>query len=177
MPAGENEVGVTVLVLSASDSSTGPYVGQTGRLLADDKSGRPFKVEFRDGTTCWFKEGELQKVADKDTARAVNLAPQEAPHVGADPMQRALDRLRELKELADKQLQVGDRVRRGSDWRRGGQDGGPGNTGTVNQVDSDGWVAVKWDKGGGHRYCTATLCLWFVSAGLSRSQPFRGSTP
>jgi hypothetical protein len=56
------QVGATVLVLSASDSSTRPYVGQTGRLLEDDDSGRPFKVEFDDGNTWWFKDGELQKV-------------------------------------------------------------------------------------------------------------------
>ena len=59
---GRPQVGATVLVLSASDSSTRSYVGQTGRLLEDDKSGRPFKVEFDDGNTWWFKEGELQKV-------------------------------------------------------------------------------------------------------------------
>jgi len=59
---GRPQVGATVLVLSASDSSTRSYVGQTGRLLEDDKSGRPFKVEFDDGNKWWFKEGELQKV-------------------------------------------------------------------------------------------------------------------
>ncbi|KOO26944.1 gtp-binding protein [Chrysochromulina tobinii] len=59
---GRPQVGATVLVLSASDSSTRSYVGQTGRLLEDDKSGRPFKVEFGDGNKWWFKEGELQKV-------------------------------------------------------------------------------------------------------------------
>jgi len=59
---GRPQVGATVLVLSASDSSTRSYVGQTGRLLEDDKTGRPFKVEFGDGNKWWFKEGELQKV-------------------------------------------------------------------------------------------------------------------
>ena len=56
------QLSATVLVLSASDSSTRPYVGQTGRLLEDDKSGRPFKVEFGDGQKWWFKEGEIQNV-------------------------------------------------------------------------------------------------------------------
>ncbi len=68
--------GVTVLVLSASDLSAGPYVGQKGRLVEDDKSVRPFKVEFHDGTVCWFNEGELQKVADEETARAVDVMQQ-----------------------------------------------------------------------------------------------------
>jgi hypothetical protein len=63
-----------VLVLSASDSSTRSYVGQTGRLLEDDKTGRPFKVEFGDGNEWWFKEGELQKVGSKSVPQPSTVA-------------------------------------------------------------------------------------------------------
>ena len=64
------QVGDTVMVLSASDSATKPTVGKTGRLLEDDNSGRPFKVEFSDGEKWWFKEGELQKQKDRKSNAA-----------------------------------------------------------------------------------------------------------
>lgn len=40
---------------------------------------------------------------------------------------------------------VGERVRRGPDWKWGDQDGHAGNTGTVIRIDPDRWVEVRWD--------------------------------
>jgi hypothetical protein len=37
-------------------------VGATGRLVEDDQSRRPFKVEFDDGQELWFRESELERV-------------------------------------------------------------------------------------------------------------------
>ena len=59
---GRLHVSDTVLVLSASDRETRPYVGATGRLVEDDQSRRPFKVEFDDGQELWFRESELERV-------------------------------------------------------------------------------------------------------------------
>ncbi len=43
-------------------------------------------------------------------------------------------------------LSVGDRVRRGKDWKWGTQDEKGAGT-VVEALDSDGWLAVKWDHG------------------------------
>ena len=55
-------VGAVVRVLSASDQETSPYVGETGRLVEDDQSDRPFKVKFDGGQELWFMESELERV-------------------------------------------------------------------------------------------------------------------
>jgi len=50
-------------------------------------------------------------------------------------------------------LQVGDRVRRGPDWRWRNQDGGPGSEGTVVSAGViDGWARVVWDVGAANNY-------------------------
>jgi hypothetical protein len=56
-------VGAVVRVLSASDQETSPYVGETGRLVEDDQSDRPFKVKFDGGQELWFMESELERVS------------------------------------------------------------------------------------------------------------------
>jgi hypothetical protein len=48
---------------------------------------------------------------------------------------------------------VGHRVRRGPDWKWDNQDSnGPGTV--VDDLDSDGWIAVKWDNGSRNKYRT-----------------------
>lgn len=50
-------------------------------------------------------------------------------------------------------LRVGDRVRRGPDWRWRNQDGGPDGEGTVVVAGViDGWARVAWDAGGANNY-------------------------
>ena len=62
-------------------------------------------------------------------------------------------------ELADardssgpaRSFSVGDRVRRGPDWKWDSQDSnGPGTV--VEDMDSDGWIAVEWDEGSRNKY-------------------------
>jgi hypothetical protein len=48
-------------------------------------------------------------------------------------------------------LKVGDRVRRGKDWKWGDQD--KSGVGTVAEtLGSDGWIRIKWDHGGSNKY-------------------------
>jgi hypothetical protein len=47
-------------------------------------------------------------------------------------------------------LSVGDRVRRGADWKWGDQD--QNGVGTVSEAqDSDGWIGVNWDHGSSNK--------------------------
>jgi hypothetical protein len=56
-------------------------------------------------------------------------------------------------EGSEGSLSTGDRVRRGPDWKWGSQDGDGRGVGTVQEgLDSDGWIAVKWDHGGRNKY-------------------------
>ncbi|KAK7471579.1 hypothetical protein BaRGS_00035807, partial [Batillaria attramentaria] len=51
-------------------------------------------------------------------------------------------------------VEVGDRVRRGPDWRYEDQDGDPPGQGTVLGPDcTPGWWRVKWDYGHENCYC------------------------
>ena len=68
--------------------------------------------------------------------------------------QAELERRMELRRAAASSFSAGARVRRGPDWKWGDQDGGAGNAGTITEVDSDGWVRVKWDKGSSNKYRT-----------------------
>lgn len=45
-----------------------------------------------------------------------------------------------------KEIQVGDRVVRGPDWKWDNQDGGKGGKGTVVEIKRRGWVIITWDK-------------------------------
>ena len=50
-------------------------------------------------------------------------------------------------------LRVGMKVRRGTDWKWGDQDGGAGGTGKIiEEVDSDQWVRVRWADGSTNNY-------------------------
>lgn len=52
-----------------------------------------------------------------------------------------------------KSLAVGDRVRRGPDWRWDDQDGDqPGVVIQLRPDDEDGWVRIRWDHGGENNY-------------------------
>ncbi|MCC6625585.1 MAG: hypothetical protein IT385_30385 [Deltaproteobacteria bacterium] len=52
-----------------------------------------------------------------------------------------------------KRLAVGDRVRRGPDWRWDDQDGDqPGIVIQLRPDDEEGWVRVRWDHGGENNY-------------------------
>jgi hypothetical protein len=56
-------------------------------------------------------------------------------------------------EGSEGSLSTGDRVRRGPDWKWGSQDGDGRGVGTVQEgLDSDGWIAVKWDHGERNKY-------------------------
>ena len=56
--------------------------------------------------------------------------------------------------MSRRSARIGQRVRRGCDWRWGEQDGG--GAGTIVALDasdfSDGWVRVEWDVGGAELY-------------------------
>ena len=50
-------------------------------------------------------------------------------------------------------LNVGDRVRRGPDWKWDDQDGGEGELGTIKRApDENTWAQVEWDSGGSNSY-------------------------
>jgi hypothetical protein len=54
-------------------------------------------------------------------------------------------------DTSDVKLFVGDRVRRGKDWKWGDQDNfGVGMV--TKTLDTDGWVGVKWDHGISNKY-------------------------
>ena len=63
--------------------------------------------------------------------------------------------------VSDGKLSVGDRVRRGEDWKWGDQDNF--GVGVVTEtLDADGWVGVKWDHGICNKYSsilTFSRCL------------------
>eukprot|EP00290_Baffinella_frigidus_P019541 CAMPEP_0180215338 /NCGR_PEP_ID=MMETSP0987-20121128/15454_1 /TAXON_ID=697907 /ORGANISM="non described non described, Strain CCMP2293" /LENGTH=401 /DNA_ID=CAMNT_0022174013 /DNA_START=74 /DNA_END=1279 /DNA_ORIENTATION=+ len=51
-----------------------------------------------------------------------------------------------------REMVVGTRVVRGTDWRWGNQDGGAGTVGVITAGAGDQWVSVSWDSGGGNNY-------------------------
>ena len=57
---------------------------------------------------------------------------------------------------------IGLRVKRGPDWKWGTQD--KSGVGTINKLDSTGWVGVKWDHGGTNSYRTTHRDLVFFGA-------------
>ena len=116
-------VGARVKILSASDSSTTPYVGQDGDLVEDDGSGRPYRVTFADGKKWWFRKSEVVLASGSSTACSGSVL---------------------------KTKEVGVRVRRGPDWEWGDQDGN--GLGTTQSDESTGWIRVKWDHGKTNSY-------------------------
>mmetsp|Transcript_63756 Transcript_63756/g.132755 ORF Transcript_63756/g.132755 Transcript_63756/m.132755 type:complete len:2318 (-) Transcript_63756:166-7119(-) len=57
--------------------------------------------------------------------------------------------------VCGRDLVSGTRVKRGPNWKWNSQDGGVGNEGVVvsgTEKNTDGWVRVKWDKGGVNAY-------------------------
>jgi hypothetical protein len=125
-------VGQSVRIVGGEDR-----MGETGTLIEDDGTSVPFKVKFPDSDTRWFV------MEDVALATAVQMG------AGASTSEEGGATLVRVSSL-----HVGDRVRRGPDWRWGDQDGGTGNAGTITEVDSDGWALVKWDKGGSNKYRT-----------------------
>ena len=57
---------------------------------------------------------------------------------------------------------IGLRVKRGPGWKWNNQD--QGGMGTINKLDSTGWVGVKWDHGGTNSYRTTQPDLVFCGA-------------
>jgi len=53
------KVGQKLLVVSSFDGERKYRIGQVGTLIKDDKSGVPFKLEFRDGEYGWFKQTDV----------------------------------------------------------------------------------------------------------------------
>ena len=116
-------VGARVKILSASDSSTTPYVGQDGDLVEDDGTDRPYRVQFADGEKWWFRKDEVVLASGSSTVTSGSVL---------------------------KTKEVGVRVRRGPDWKWGDQDGN--GLGTTQSNDDTGWIRVKWDHGESNSY-------------------------
>jgi hypothetical protein len=72
-----------------------------------------------------------------------NVTPSDA-HSRSAPLKSAVD----ISEHST--LKVGDRVRRGADWKWSDQD--RNGVGTVSEaLDSDGWIGVNWDHGSSNK--------------------------
>jgi hypothetical protein len=72
-----------------------------------------------------------------------NVTPSDAQSLSA-PSKSAVD----VSEPST--LSVGDRVRRGADWKWSDQD--RNGVGTVSEaLDSDGWIGVNWDHGSSNK--------------------------
>jgi hypothetical protein len=54
-------------------------------------------------------------------------------------------------------IKVGDRVRRGLDWKWGDQDKN-GNGTATDCLDDEGWIYVRWDAGGKNKYRYSEQC-------------------
>ena len=105
---------------SCSDAARGPLKPDAvGRVVADDGSGKPFRVAAPSGSTWWYTATAL--VAAEQAADDGNV-------VNSD------------------NLVSGRRVRRGPDWRWGDQDGG--GVGVLVSHDSSGWARVRWEHSG-----------------------------
>ena len=75
----------------------------------------------------------------------------EATDIDPDALLKAAERWVSGPSAGD--LRVGDRVRRGADWKWEEQDGGDGRLGTVVRAPTaTGWARVDWDAGGGNDY-------------------------
>jgi len=51
-----------------------------------------------------------------------------------------------------KELEIGDKVVRGPNWKWGNQDGGKGNTGKITSVNPKNWYIVEWSSGDSDAY-------------------------
>ena len=61
-------------------------------------------------------------------------------------------------------LSVGDRVRRGPDWKWDDQDGGEGEQGTITRApDENTWAQVEWDSGHSNSYRWGQEDSWDLS--------------
>ena len=112
------------------DASDGPLKpGDVGTLIQDDGSFKPFLVEYN-GRKHWYVEDALELAGKLRVAGG-------APGSGTSSSSSG---------PSHPTLSVGDRVRRGEDWKWGSQDNHGAGT-VVEELDSNGWVAVKWDDG------------------------------
>ena len=55
-------------------------------------------------------------------------------------------------EVPVKEIKIGARVKRGKDWEWGNQDSGKEGVIIQSNSPSEGWVRVRWDKGGENNY-------------------------
>jgi hypothetical protein len=105
---------------TCSDAARGPLApGDIGRIVADDGSGKPFRVVAPNGNSWWY------------TAEALVSAVQPEQRSGV---------------VRSGNIITGARVVRGPDWRWADQDGN--GQGVIIRADSEGWVSVKWDHNG-----------------------------
>merc|ERR1711939_1126315 len=128
---GGAAIGDFVMVLPSARKKDGCVrPGEVGKFIKDDHDGQPFKVEKLNGSnSSFYYEGDMRKATDAEIAASRQM------------------------QASAKGMVVGARVRRGRDWKWGDQDGGVGKVGSVlEEVDSDGWVRVKWDSGSSNKY-------------------------
>lgn len=58
-------VGDTVKIVRDEDIEPRGMVGRVGRILMDDESGTPYRVQFDDGSTSWFYESDVELVEEE----------------------------------------------------------------------------------------------------------------
>ena len=73
--SGRATVGDYVVLSGASSKSNGLAIGERGRIVKDDNDSRPYKVQTRAGTSDYYRESELWKVAAPVVAASSTAAP------------------------------------------------------------------------------------------------------
>jgi hypothetical protein len=148
IPANRNSSGISRLSIGdrvklsseynlCGDATDGPLsVQDTGILVKDDRSSKPFQVRaetgLKAGTFWWYEERALSRAATASdlvaagTALAVETyVPNRAPAIGDTCERNPLQ------------------------WTWAEQDGGAGNRGRITQLPINGWLEVLWDANGG----------------------------
>jgi len=128
--AGRLAVGDSVLLAGDykehGDAGDGPLLpGRVGKLLEDDRSTAPYRVEAPGGASTWWY-----------AAAALVRAPAALPALGTD--------------VTPATAAAGLVVQRGRSWKWGDQDGG--GLGVLLNADSDGWWRVRWLDGSSNAY-------------------------
>jgi hypothetical protein len=121
----------------------GPQISNSGVMdaIRHELHQMPENMRFRLASRCSLMY--LMKLAEAPSG-----------HFEADQPPRTKSKPSKGEET---KFSVGDRVRRGPDWKWDNQDSnGPGTV--VEELDSDGWIAVKWDEGSRNKY-RIVFCL------------------
>lgn len=104
-----------------------------------------------------LRRAKISRIQEARMRRRYNAGPEGGASVlvGAGEGSAAAARSLTASPVCGKELVSGTRVKRGPSWKWSSQDGGPGNEGEVvsgTEKNSDGWVRVKWDRGGVNGY-------------------------